>query len=92
VMRSVRRTGRCVVVQEASGFAGFGAEIVARIQERCFHSLAAPVIRVSGFDIPYPPPMLEHSHLPSVDRVLDAVDRLQFTDEPDHRFLTGAHS
>jgi 2-oxoisovalerate dehydrogenase E1 component beta subunit len=92
VMRSVRRTGRCIVVQEASGFAGFGAEIVARIQERCFHSLAAPVIRVSGFDIPYPPPMLEHSHLPSVDRVLDAVDRLQLTDEPDHRYLTGAHS
>jgi 2-oxoisovalerate dehydrogenase E1 component beta subunit len=83
LVRSVRRTGRCVVVQEAQGFAGVGAEIAARVQERCFHSLAAPVLRVAGFDIPYPPPMLEHAHLPGVDRILDTVDRLQFDDEPD---------
>ncbi|GAA4327591.1 alpha-ketoacid dehydrogenase subunit beta [Actinomadura luteofluorescens] len=83
VAASVRKTGRCVVVQEAQGFAGVGAEIAARVQERCFHSLAAPVLRVSGFDIPYPPPKLEHSHLPDADRVLDAVDRLQFDDVPD---------
>jgi 2-oxoisovalerate dehydrogenase E1 component beta subunit len=83
LVRSVRRTGRCVVVQEAPGFAGVGAEIAARVQERCFHSLAAPVLRVAGFDIPYPPPKLEHAHLPGVDRILDAVDRLQFDDEPD---------
>jgi pyruvate dehydrogenase E1 component beta subunit len=88
VTASVRRTGRCVVVQEAQGFAGVGAEIAARVQERCFHSLAAPVLRVAGFDIPYPPPKLEHAHLPGVDRILDAVDRLQFTDEPDGRYLT----
>ncbi|MGH3388605.1 MAG: alpha-ketoacid dehydrogenase subunit beta [Actinomadura sp.] len=87
VMASVRRTGRCVVVQEAQGFAGVGAEIAARVQERCFHSLAAPVLRVSGFDIPYPPPKLEHAYLPGVDRVLDAVDRLQYEDEPDVRHL-----
>ncbi|MYV98548.1 transketolase C-terminal domain-containing protein, partial [Streptomyces sp. SID3343] len=87
VVASVRRTGRCVVVQEAQGFAGFGAEIAARVQERCFHSLAAPVLRVAGFDIPYPPPKLEHAHLPGVDRVLDAVDRLQFDDRPDVRHL-----
>ncbi|AHH96436.1 alpha-ketoacid dehydrogenase subunit beta [Kutzneria albida] len=92
VTASVRRTGRCVVVQEAQGFAGFGAEVAARVQERCFHSLSAPVIRVGGFDIPYPPPMLEHSHLPGVDRVLDAVDRLQFSDEPDGRYLTGVRA
>ncbi|MEV4641412.1 alpha-ketoacid dehydrogenase subunit beta [Actinoplanes sp. NPDC049548] len=85
LVRSVRRTGRCVVVQEAQGFAGVGAEIAARVQERCFHSLAAPVLRVTGFDIPYPPPKLEHAHLPTVDRILDAVDRLQFDDEPDLR-------
>ncbi|MCA2216016.1 alpha-ketoacid dehydrogenase subunit beta [Jidongwangia harbinensis] len=85
LMRSVRRTGRCVVVQEAQGFAGVAAEIAARVQERCFHSLAAPVLRVTGFDIPYPPPKLEHAHLPTVDRILDAVDRLQFDDEPDLR-------
>ncbi|MEU5031774.1 alpha-ketoacid dehydrogenase subunit beta [Streptomyces sp. NPDC021218] len=83
VVASVRRTGRCVVVQEAQGFAGVGAEIAARVQERCFHSLAAPVLRVTGFDIPYPPPKLEHAHLPGVDRVLDAVDRLQHDDAPD---------
>jgi pyruvate dehydrogenase E1 component beta subunit len=87
LVESVRRTGRCVVVQEAQGFAGVGAEIAARVQERCFHSLAAPVLRVAGFDIPYPPPKLEHAHLPGVDRVLDTVDRLQFDDEPDVRHL-----
>ena len=83
VTESVNRTGRCVVVQEAQGFGGAGAEIAARVQERCFHLLHAPVLRVAGFDVPYPPPKLEHAHLPGVDRVLDAVDRLQFDDEPD---------
>jgi pyruvate dehydrogenase E1 component beta subunit len=87
---SVRRTGRCIVIQEAQGFAGVGAEIAARVQERCFHSLAAPVLRVAGFDIPYPPPKLEHAYLPGVDRVLDALERLQFDDEPDTRHLTEA--
>jgi 2-oxoisovalerate dehydrogenase E1 component beta subunit len=88
IAASVRRTGRCVVVQEAQGFAGVGAEIAARVQERCFHALHAPVLRVSGLDIPYPAPMLEHTHLPSVDRVLDAVARLQWDDQPDRRWLT----
>ncbi|MCP9969319.1 alpha-ketoacid dehydrogenase subunit beta [Actinomadura madurae] len=90
VTASVRRTGRCVVVGEAAGFGGVGAEIAARVQERCFHSLEAPVLRVTGFDIPYPPPMLEHHHLPSADRILDALDRLQRDDHPDTRFLDGA--
>lgn len=87
VAESVRRTGRCVVVSEAQGFAGVGAEVAARVNERCFHSLAAPVLRVSGFDIPYPPPKLEHTHLPGVDRVLDTIARLQWDDEPDTRYL-----
>lgn len=87
IAASVRKTGRCVVVQEAQGFAGVGAEIAARVQERCFHSLHAPVLRVSGLDIPYPAPMLEHTHLPSVDRVLDAVARLQWDDQPDERWV-----
>ncbi|MDA3628225.1 alpha-ketoacid dehydrogenase subunit beta [Saccharopolyspora sp. WRP15-2] len=87
VAAAVRETGRCVVVQEAQGFAGVAAEIAARVQERCFHSLAAPVLRVSGFDIPYPPPKLEHSHLPNVDRVLDALARLQWDDQPDAKWL-----
>jgi pyruvate dehydrogenase E1 component beta subunit len=89
VAASVNRTGRCVVVQEAQGFAGMGAEIAARVQERCFHALHAPVLRVAGFDIPYPPPKLEHAHLPSVDRILDTVARLQFDDEVDVRHLEG---
>jgi 2-oxoisovalerate dehydrogenase E1 component beta subunit len=75
---SVRRTGRAVVIHEAPGFAGFGAELAARVTERCFHHLEAPVLRVTGFDTPYPPPKLEHRYLPDVDRVLDAVDRLQW--------------
>jgi 2-oxoisovalerate dehydrogenase E1 component beta subunit len=86
VAASVRRTGRCVVVQEAQGFAGVAAEVAARVQERCFHSLLAPVLRVTGFDVPYPAPKLEHVHLPGVDRVLDAVARLQWDDVPDARW------
>ncbi|MET7639184.1 alpha-ketoacid dehydrogenase subunit beta [Streptomyces sp. NPDC005438] len=78
VIASVRRTGRAVVVHEATGFGGPGAEVVARITEHCFHYLHAPVLRVTGFDIPYPAPMLESHHLPGVDRVLDAVARLQW--------------
>jgi pyruvate dehydrogenase E1 component beta subunit len=80
VVGSVRRTGRAVVVHEASRFAGYGAEVAARLTEQCFHHLHAPIGRVTGLDIPYPPPMLEEHHLPSVDRILDAIDRLQFDD------------
>jgi pyruvate dehydrogenase E1 component beta subunit len=80
VCASVRRTGRAVVLHEASGFGGTGAEIAARVSERCFHWLEAPVRRVTGFDIPYPPPKLERHHLPSVDRVLDVVASLQWED------------
>ena len=90
VTASVRRTGRCVVVQEAQGFAGVGAEIAARVQERCFHHLHAPVLRVSGLDIPYPPPKLERLHLPGVDRILDTVDRLQWDDRVDARWAVTA--
>ncbi|WP_424212856.1 alpha-ketoacid dehydrogenase subunit beta [Streptomyces sp. BI20] len=78
VLASVRRTGRALIVHEANGFGGPGAEIAARIGERAFHHLHAPVRRVTGFDIPYPPPMLEKHHLPGVDRILDAVARLQW--------------
>ena len=87
VVASVRKTGRCVVVHEAQGFAGVGAEIAARVQERAFHSLHAPVLRVTGLDIPYPPPKLEHLHRPGVERVLDAIARLQWDDDADTHFL-----
>jgi pyruvate dehydrogenase E1 component beta subunit len=80
VVASVRKTGRAVVVHEASGFCGYGAEVAARLTEQCFHSLEAPILRVTGFDIPYPPPMLEEHHLPDVDRILDTVERLNWDD------------
>ncbi|MFC5995775.1 alpha-ketoacid dehydrogenase subunit beta [Pseudonocardia hispaniensis] len=76
VTAAVCATGRAVVVAEAPGFASVAAEIVARVTERCFHHLEAPVRRVTGFDIPYPPPALERYHLPSVDRILDTVEEL----------------
>ncbi len=67
-------------MHEAPRFAGYGAEVAARVTEQCFHYLHAPVARVTGFDIPYPPPMLEEHYLPSVDRILDAIGRLQWDD------------
>jgi 2-oxoisovalerate dehydrogenase E1 component beta subunit len=75
IFESVRRTGRCVVVHEAPGNVGLGAELAARITEECFYSLEAPVLRVTGFNTPYPAARLEEEYLPSLDRVLDAVDR-----------------
>ncbi|MEV1059726.1 alpha-ketoacid dehydrogenase subunit beta [Micromonospora chalcea] len=73
---SVRRTGRAVVVHEAPTFAGFGAEVVAQVTSRCFYSLEAPVERVGGFNLPYPPAKVEEEYLPDLDRILDAVDRV----------------
>ncbi|MEU1985482.1 alpha-ketoacid dehydrogenase subunit beta [Nocardia sp. NPDC019395] len=75
IAESVGRTGRLVVVHEAPVTGGIGAEIAARITERCFYHLEAPVLRVGGFDIPYPPAKLEKHHLPDPDRILAAVDR-----------------
>jgi 2-oxoisovalerate dehydrogenase E1 component beta subunit len=75
VAESVRRTGRLVVVHEAPVFFGSGAELASRITERCFYHLKAPVLRVGGFHMPYPPSRFEHEYLPDIDRILDAVDR-----------------
>ncbi|WP_327011494.1 alpha-ketoacid dehydrogenase subunit beta [Dactylosporangium sp. NBC_01737] len=75
VYESVRRTGRAIVVHEAPGNLGLGSEIAARITEECFYSLEAPVLRVTGFDTPYPAARVEEEYLPDLDRVLDAVDR-----------------
>jgi 2-oxoisovalerate dehydrogenase E1 component beta subunit len=72
---AVEQSGRAIVVHEASVFGGMGAEIAAEVMERSFWTLEAPVLRVGGFDIPYPPAQLEQYHLPDVDRVLDAVER-----------------
>ncbi|MDT9593290.1 alpha-ketoacid dehydrogenase subunit beta [Nocardioides zeae] len=75
VVASVRRTGRAVMVHEAHVNLGMGAEVAARVTEQCFYSLEAPVLRVGGFDTPYPAARNEHHYLPDLDRVLDAVDR-----------------
>ena len=72
---SVERTGRLVVAHEASTFLGMGAEVAARVTERCFYHLEAPVLRVGGFHLPYPPSRYEEAYLPDLDRLLDAVDR-----------------
>ncbi|MDG4836011.1 alpha-ketoacid dehydrogenase subunit beta [Micromonospora sp. WMMD967] len=72
---SVKRTGRAVVVHEAPSNIGLGAELAARITEECFYSLESPVLRVTGFDTPYPAARVEEEYLPDLDRVLDAVDR-----------------
>jgi pyruvate dehydrogenase E1 component beta subunit len=75
VYESVRRTGRLVVVSEAPSESSLSSEIAARVQQECFYSLEAPVLRVTGFDTPYPPSKLEEEFLPDLDRVLHAVDR-----------------
>jgi pyruvate dehydrogenase E1 component beta subunit len=75
VARSAQKTGRVVTVHEAPLTLGLGAELAARISEQCFYSLEAPVLRVCGFDLPYPPSRVEEEYLPDLDRVLDAVDR-----------------
>ncbi|MFC5232386.1 alpha-ketoacid dehydrogenase subunit beta [Pseudonocardia zijingensis] len=75
IARSVDKTGRCVVAHEAPTFAGLGAEVGAAVTERCFYRLEAPVLRVGGFNTPYPPAKFEDRYLPDLDRVLDAVDR-----------------
>ncbi|WP_097181946.1 alpha-ketoacid dehydrogenase subunit beta [Curtobacterium sp. 314Chir4.1] len=75
LLASVRKTGRLVIAQEASGFVSVGSEIAATVAEKAFYTMQAPPLRVSGFDIPFPVSKLEHLHLPDADRVLEAVDR-----------------
>jgi len=75
IVASVRKTGRLVVVQEASSFLGMASEISAQVTEQCFYELEAPVIRVGGANIPYPPSRMEEEFLPDLDRILDGVDR-----------------
>jgi pyruvate dehydrogenase E1 component beta subunit len=75
ILESVRKTGRLVIAQEAPGFVSVGSEIAATVAERAFYSLESPVLRVSGFDTPFPPAKLETIYLPDADRVLEAVDR-----------------
>jgi len=75
IVASVQKTGRLVVAHEAPGFVSVGSEIAATVTERAFYSLEAPVLRVAGFDTPFPPAKLETAYLPDADRILEAVDR-----------------
>jgi pyruvate dehydrogenase E1 component beta subunit len=75
ILDSVRKTGRMVYAQEASGHVSVGSEIAATVMERAFYALEAPVLRVSGYDTPFPPAKLEGTFLPDADRILEAVDR-----------------
>jgi pyruvate dehydrogenase E1 component beta subunit len=72
ILASVTKTGRCVIVHEAPRTCGFGAELIASIQERAMEYLEAPILRVTGFDTPFPY-SLEHEYLPNADRVLGAI-------------------
>jgi pyruvate dehydrogenase E1 component beta subunit len=76
IFASVKKTRRAVVVHEAPLSLGPGSELAARVSEECFYHLEAPVLRVTGFDTPYPPSRMEEEYLPDLDRVLDAVDRV----------------
>nr|WP_261624690.1 transketolase C-terminal domain-containing protein [Nesterenkonia sp. GX14115] len=75
IARSGAKTGRLVVAHEAPTFGGFGGEIAARVSERAYHRMLAPVLRVGGFHMPYPPSQEEHRYLPDIDRMLEAVER-----------------
>jgi pyruvate dehydrogenase E1 component beta subunit len=75
IVESVSRTGRLVVVHEAPVVGGLGAEIAASVGQECFYQLEAPVLRVGGFSVPYPPARIEDIYLPDLDRILEAVDR-----------------
>ena len=76
IARCVRETGRAVVVHEAPKTLGLGAEVTARIVEEAFDFLEAPVLRVTGYDVPYPPAALEHHYQPSVQRIAAAVRKV----------------
>jgi 2-oxoisovalerate dehydrogenase E1 component beta subunit len=75
VIASVTKTQHAIVVCEAPGYASLSSEIAARVSERCFYSLEAPVLRVTGYSTPYPTSRIEEDYLPDLDRILDAVDR-----------------
>lgn len=76
VVRSVAKTGRCVIVHEAPRTSGFGAEIAAVLAERAITALVAPIERVTGYDVVVPMPKLERHYIPSTDRILAACDRV----------------
>jgi pyruvate dehydrogenase E1 component beta subunit len=75
VLASVRKTRHAIVVAEAPTYVSLASEVAARVSEKLFYSLEAPVLRVTGFSTPYPTSRIEEDFLPDLDRILDAVDR-----------------
>lgn len=75
VTASVQKTGRLIIAHEAPTFGGVGGELAARVSERAFLSLQAPVMRVGGFHLPYPVARMEEHYLPDIDRILESLDR-----------------
>lgn len=76
VINSVKKTGRCLIVHEAPRTCGFGAEIIAQINEKAFLHMEAPVVRVTGFDVPFPMYKLENYYLPDENRILKGVEKV----------------
>jgi len=76
LLASAAKTGRVVIVQEAPRVAGYGAELAAILAEKAILDLRGPVLRVTGYDVPYPYWKLEDAYLPSVERVVDAARKL----------------
>jgi len=76
IISSVKKTGRCVIVNEEQKHCGFAAEIIARINEKAFFSLAAPIERVTGYNTAFPLSKLENYYLPDEKRILKAVDKV----------------
>jgi pyruvate dehydrogenase E1 component beta subunit len=74
LIASVTKTGRAIVVHEASSSGGIGGEVGQCLMQSCFYHLKAPVLRVTGYDTPYPPSRNENKYLPDADRILDAVE------------------
>ncbi|SMX71042.1 MULTISPECIES: alpha-ketoacid dehydrogenase subunit beta [unclassified Brevibacterium] len=74
VSASVRKTSRAAIIHEAAQFGGYGAEVAARVTEANFTHLSAPILRITGFDVPYPSPKLEEYFLPTAERILDALE------------------
>jgi 2-oxoisovalerate dehydrogenase E1 component beta subunit len=75
IEESVKKTGRCMIVHEATRTSGFGAELSALVQERCFYHLEAPIERVTGFDTPYPH-SLEWAYFPGPIRIGEALEKI----------------
>jgi pyruvate dehydrogenase E1 component beta subunit len=76
LLASAGKTGRVVIVQEAPRVAGYGAELAAILAEKAILDLRGPVLRVTGYDVPYPYWQIEDAYMPSVERIVDAVDKL----------------